>query len=98
MELNANYRIVYDTDNTILQFFEQREKNFITKVLDRATGKTKQISEPSGVFAEFTENFYYPNLKTALTGFLHKCTWGLETAKEVITELNKLETLINQIK
>ena len=90
MKLNANDRIVYDTDNTILHFFEQREKT----VKDEATKKYVGTGE----FREFTENFYYPNLKTALTGFLHKCTWGLETTKEVIAELNKLETLINQIK
>ena len=25
MQLNKNYRIIYDTENTILQFFEQIE-------------------------------------------------------------------------
>ena len=90
MELNGKYRIVYDSDNTILQFFESREK----MVKDEATKKYVGTGE----FKEFTENFYYPNLKTALSGFLHKCTWGLETAKEVVFELNKLEVLINKIK
>lgn len=84
MELNQNYRIIYDSDNTILQFFEQRE----IKVQKIGTGE----------FKEFTENFYYPNLKSALNGFLNKCTWGLLTVNEVIKELKKLETLINTIK
>lgn len=82
MELNENYRIVYDSDNTILQFFEQREIK-INKV-------------GTGEFKEFTENFYYPNLKTALSGFLSKCTWGLETANEVLSMLNRIEVLISQ--
>lgn len=84
MQLNENYRIVYDSDNTILQFFEQRE----IKVNKVGTGE----------FKEFTENFYYPNLKTALNGFLTKCTWGIETAKEVLSKLNELEALIKTIK
>ncbi|MBC7524815.1 MAG: hypothetical protein H7239_10285 [Flavobacterium sp.] len=90
MELNKNYRIVYDSDNTILQFFEQREKT----VKDEATKKYVGTGE----YKEFTENFYYPNLKTALIGFLNKCTWGQENAKEVLSILNKLELLINKIK
>jgi len=84
MQLNENYRIIYDSDNTILQFFEPRE----IKVDKVGIGKYK----------EFTENFYYPNLKTALSGFLNKCTWGFETANQVITELNKIELLIKSIK
>lgn len=84
MKLNGNYRIVYDNENTILQFFESRE----IKVQKVGTGEYK----------EFTENFYYPNLKTALTGFLNKCTWGLDTAEKVLTELKKLEILINNQK
>lgn len=82
MQLNENYRIVYDNDNTILQFFEQRE----IKVQKVGTGE----------FKEYTENFYYPNLKTALNGFLNKCTWGLETSKEVLSMLNRVEVLISQ--
>jgi hypothetical protein len=87
MQLNKNYRIVYDTDNTILQFFEQREKMVKDEVSKKFTG--------TGEFKEFTENFYYPNLKTALTGFLNKCTWGLDTAKEVLEQLIKIEKIIN---
>lgn len=82
MNLNKNYRIVYDSENVILQFFEPRE----IKVQKVGTGEYK----------EFTENFYYPNLKTALVGFINKCTWGLETAQEVLNELNKLELLIKK--
>ena len=89
MQLNKNYRIVYDTDNTILQFFEQRESF-------KKEDKLKIVG--TGEFKEFTENFYYPNLKTALSGFLNKCTWDLETAKEVLEQLLKIENTINNIK
>jgi hypothetical protein len=87
MKLNNNYRIVYDSNNTILQFFEQREKQI--KV------KNKLVS--TGEFFEFTEDYYYPNLKTALNGFLNKCTWGLETAEQVLNEIKNIELLINKI-
>ena len=79
MELNEKYRIIYDSENTILQFFEQREN------------KKKEI-------VEFTENFYYPSLKSALIGFLTKCTWGVDDAKEVLRLLNEVELIINKIK
>ena len=79
MNLNENYRIIYDENNTILQFFEQREK------------KSKD-AEP--IIYEFQDNSYYPNLKTALQGFLNKCTWGLETAKEVLTKLEEVAKII----
>ena len=81
MNLNENYRIIYDENNTILQFFEQREK--------------KSKSDCSVVVSyEFQDNSYYPNLKTALQGFLNKCTWGLETAKEVLTKLDEVAKII----
>jgi len=89
MKLNENYRIVYDSDNCILQFFEQRE----IQVKDKTTNKFVGTGE----FKEYTENFFYPNLKTALNGFMNKCTWGLKTATEVLAELNKLETLIKSL-
>lgn len=89
MKLNDKYRIVYDSENTILQFFEQREINLKDKI-------TKK-NIPTGEFKEYTENYYYPNLKTALIGFLNKCTWNVELAEEVLKEINKVETIINKI-
>lgn len=87
MQLNNNYRIVYDSNNTILQFFEKREKQI----------KEKGKLVPTGEFFEFTEDYYYPNLKTALNGFLNKCTVGLETAQEVLDEIKKVELLITKL-
>jgi hypothetical protein len=88
MQLNEKYRIIYDANNTILVFFEQREKQI----------KVKGKLVPTGEFYEFTEDYYYPNLKTALNGFLNKCTWGLETVEQVLSEIKKVETLINKTK
>lgn len=89
MDLNKNYRIIYDSENTILQYFEQRE----------SFKKDDKLKIPgTGEVKEFIENYYYPNLKTALIGFLHKCTWGLETAKEILNELKRIETLISKNK
>lgn len=34
--------------------------------------------------------------KTALNGFLNKCTWGLENAKEVLVMLERVELLISK--
>ena len=89
MNLNKNYRIVYDSENTILQFFEQRESF--------KKGDTKRI-QGSGETKEHTEDYYYPNLKTALVGFLQKCTWEIESAEEVLKELNRVELLIKNLK
>ena len=82
MNLDNNYRIVYDENNVILQFFEQREK------------KTKD----GNVDFEFTENFYYPNLKTALTAFLTKSLHGSKTIEFVLNEIARVESIISKIK
>lgn len=79
MKLNKNYRIIYDENNTILQFFEERTR-------DLKNGLSQKY--------EYQDNSYYPNLRTALEGFLSKCTWGLETAKEVITKLDEVAKII----
>ena len=83
MNLNENYRIVFDSENCILQYFDLREK----KIKD--TGKTEPF--------EFTENFYYPNLKTALNGFLHKQLWSNGNAEEILSEIKRVEEIILKI-
>jgi hypothetical protein len=80
MNLNENYRIVYDSENCILQYYDQRER--------KVKGSDTKES------FEFTENFYYPNLKTALVAFLNKATWGLETAEKVLSEIKRVEAII----
>jgi len=91
MDLNDKYRIVYDTENVILQFHEQREKQTLIKGAKGQVGKY----EGTGEFKEFSENYYFPSLETALKGFVTKALWGLETAEEV---LSKLEEINNTIK
>ena len=86
MKLNEKYRIIYDSENTILQFFEQRETF-------KKDDKLKQFGE----IKEFIENSYYPNLKSALIGFINKCTWNIETAEEILKELKRIELIINKI-
>ena len=82
MNLDNNYRIVYDENNVILQFFDQREK------------KTKD----GNVDFEFTENFYYPNMKTALTAFLMKSLHGSGSVEAVLQEIRRVESIISKLK
>jgi len=88
MELNKNYRIIYDSENTILQFYENKE---IFKKEDKLKIKG------TGEIKEFTENYYYPNLKSALKGFLNKCNWNIKTAEQILKKLNEIEQIINKI-
>lgn len=89
MELNKNYRIIYDSENTILQHFTKRE---CFKKGD------KQRIKGTGEIKNIIDSYYYPNLKTALIGFLNKCTWELETAKDILAELKRVELLILTLK
>jgi hypothetical protein len=79
MNLNENYRIIYDENNTILQYYQDR---------------VRTLKDGSFQEYEYTESFYYPNLRTALVGFLDKCTWGVATAKEVLRKLNEVIKII----
>ena len=96
MELNEKYRIVHDSENVILQFHELREKQILIKGEKDKVGKY----EGTGEFKEFSENYYFPSLETALKGFLVKSTWGLETAQEILCKLdevnNTIKSLINK--
>jgi len=83
MNLNENYRIVYDSENCILQYFDLRERK------SKSTGEKETY--------EFTENFYYPNLKTALCGFLHKQLWSNGSAEKVLEKIVEVELLIKSI-
>jgi len=83
MELDNNYRIVYDENNVILQFFEQR---------------AKKQKDGSLVDFEFTENFYYPNMKTALNAFLSKSLHGSISVEAVLQEIRRVESIISNLK
>lgn len=46
---------------------------------------------------EYTDDRYYPNLKSALTSYLFLSTWNTETAEQVLKKLNEVETLIKNL-
>ena len=81
MELSKNYRIVKDENNVILQFHEYRT---------REKGKLK------GELYEFTDDYYYPNLKTALKSYVNKTLSLCRDIEEVLLKISELEDkLIN---
>lgn len=84
MELDEKYRIVTDENNVILQFFEQRT---------RKVKKTETEEE-----YEYTENYYYPTIKTALKGFLNKSVKECKTVEQILAEFKRLEGIIDNLK
>lgn len=82
MYLNKNHRLVYDQHNVILQFHETRER-------EKKNGTRETY--------EFTEDKYYPNVKTALKSFVNSELKGLDTIDEVLKRVEQLETTINKL-
>jgi len=81
MILSDKYRIINEENNTILQFFEERIK--VKK------DKTKESYI-------FTENYYYPNLKTALKSYVNKIIGDCNDVKKVLSKLDELELKLNK--
>lgn len=79
MNLNENWSIRFDENNTILVF------------------KTERLNK-KGELVEVKDDFYYPSIKTALTGFLNKTIEGVETAKELLVRIEQVEKIISNIK
>ena len=84
MILCENWRLAYDENNVTLEFFETRERK-------------KKGTEEKESF-EFVEQFHYPNIKTALIAFVQKNLKGSESINKVLEKIDKLETLIKNIK
>ena len=82
MKLSNNYRIIAEENNTVLQFYKD---------------KIKVKKDGTKISYEFTENYYYPNLKTALKSFVNKCIGESKEVSEVLLMLNKLELQINKL-
>ena len=76
MNLSEKYRIVKDDSVIILQFFEER-----TRV--KKSGLKEEY--------EFTENYYYPNLGTALKAYVGKEISECSEVSEVLVRLHELE-------
>jgi hypothetical protein len=76
MILSNEYRIVNEENNTILQFYE-------TRIRTKKNGTKEDFV--------FTENYYYPNLKTALKAFVNKSISDCPSVNHVLREIKKLE-------
>jgi len=77
MELNNNYRIVYDTNNVILQYHEKR-------VREKKDGSKEEY--------EFTDDYFYPTLKQAMKSFVNKSLKGANSIYELVKRIEKLES------
>ena len=83
MQLNKEYRLVYEDNKTIiLQFFENR-------IRKKNSGGTEAY--------EFTENYYYPNLKNALKAYVNKSVMPSKNIEEVLDRIELLESKIDKL-
>lgn len=83
MDLDNNYRIVYDESNVILQFHEIR---------------TRYPKDGDPVEYEFTEDTFHPNLEWALKSFVKKAVKYSASIDEVLVRLSELNKLISNLK
>ena len=82
MDIDNKYKIVYDENNVILQFHEDR---------------IKVKKDGSKETYEFTDNYYYHNLKYALKGYLNKALKYNESLSDVLDELKRIEDKIDNL-
>jgi len=83
MMLSNEYRLVYEENKVVtLQFFESR-------IRKKKDGNTEAY--------EFTDNYYYPNLKKALKAFVNKSVMPSENIQEVLDKIELLESKIDKI-
>ena len=82
MKIDNNYRILSDDNNVVLQYHEDRIK---TKL------------DGSKEAYEFTDNYYYPNLKYALKGYLNKSLKHNELLIDVLVEIKRVEDKIDKL-
>ena len=83
MTLSNEYRLVYEENKVVtLQFFESR-------IRKKKDGNTESY--------EFTDNYYYPNLKTALKSFVNKSVMPSKNIEEVLDKIKSLESKIDKI-
>lgn len=83
LEISENYRVVSDENNVILQFHEFRERK------KKGTEETEKF--------EFTDNYYYPTLQTALRAFVNKSIDSLDSVEEVLIKLEEIEQFKNEL-
>ena len=83
MNLSENYRLLFDENNVTLQFFEQRES---------------KKNDGSVVMIEYTDNLYYPSMKSALKSFLNKYLKGSKDVQECLKRIEEVEAKIDNLK
>ena len=82
MKLQNNYRIEKDENNVILRLEEKR---------------TRLNKDKLEVEYTYTDTWYYPNLKSALKGYLNKTIFDKNIDK-VLKKIAEVEALILKIK
>jgi hypothetical protein len=82
IQLDDNYRILYDENNVILQHHE-------IKIRTKLTGEK--------VDHEFTENYYYPNIKMCLKSYCNKSLKYSLSITEILDRIKKLEIKIDKV-
>lgn len=84
IKLNENYRIEKDTYSWVLVFTEERER------------KNKKTNELENF--EFKEQWYYPDVKQALTKFIDLTCRESETIQELIESMQKVNDIVIELK
>lgn len=82
MEIAQNARILFDENNVILQFFEQRERT-----------KKDGTKEPY----EYQDNYYYGSVKQALKSYLNKSLKYAENIQEILRRIDEVEQKIDAL-
>jgi hypothetical protein len=82
MELDKDYRIVYEENNVTLQYHE-------IKIRTKKNGEKENY--------EFVDNFYYPNLQSALKAYSNKALSYSKSIKDVLDRQYNIELLIKQL-
>lgn len=80
--LSEKYRIIEDANNTVLQFFEIRTRK-------KKDGTDEQY--------EFVDDFFYPDLKSALISFIQKEIKYSANIDEVLSRISAIEKTINHL-
>ena len=82
MILTDNWRIYKDSSaGYVLEFFEDRTVE-------------KEGSKNEGKTYEYSDKYYYPNLKTALKAFLNKYIGDAKDIEDVLKRIEDVEQLI----
>lgn len=81
--LSEKFRIKYEENNCVLQYFETRER-------EKKDGTKEQY--------EYTSDWYYPDLKSSLRKFLQLNLEGSETINQVLERIAEVEQIIKKIK